>query len=122
MVGPLAGLNVLDIAQGIAAPFCAKLLGDLGANVVKIEPPGGGDYTRALGPFPEGRADPERSAAFFYFNTSKRSVSLDLHSDRGFALLAHLVRQYDVIIAGETEGELAARGIGFERLRPGTTA
>ncbi len=116
MGAPLAGLNVLDIAQGIAAPFCAKLLGDLGANVVKIEPPEG-DRARALGPFPDGRDDPERSAAFFYFNTSKRGITLDLESEQHLARLARLVRRYDVVIAGETEGQLAARGIGFAQLR-----
>src|SRR5579885_2682055 len=103
MGGPLAGLNVLDVAQGIAAPFCAKLLGDLGANVVKVEPPEG-DWARTLGPFPDGRDDPERSAAFFYFNTSKRGITLDLDGEDGRGQLARLVGQYDVVIAGETEG------------------
>lgn len=118
MEGPLTGLNVLDISQGIAGPFCAKLLGDLGANVVKVEPPEG-DVARALGPFPDGKPDPECSAAFFYFNTSKRGVTLDLASDDGRRQLACLVRDYDVVIAGETEGQLAARGIGFDQLRAG---
>ena len=90
MTGPLAGLRVLDIAQGIAAPFCAKLLGDLGADVVKVETPGG-DWTRTLGPFPAGTADPERSAAFFWFNTSKRGITLDLDEDDGRAHLRRLV-------------------------------
>jgi crotonobetainyl-CoA:carnitine CoA-transferase CaiB-like acyl-CoA transferase len=117
MVAPLAGLKVLDCAQGIAAPFCAKLLGDLGADVVKLEPPDGGDCSRTLGPFPDDRADPERSAAFFYFNTSKRGLTLDLSSEHGRGQLARLVGRYDVVIAGETEGQLAARGIGFEQLR-----
>jgi crotonobetainyl-CoA:carnitine CoA-transferase CaiB-like acyl-CoA transferase len=117
MVAPLAGLKVLDIAQGIAAPFCAKLLGDLGADVVKVEPPGAGDRARALGPFPDGCADPERSAAFFYFNTSKRGVTLDLSSPDGRAQLARLVRRYDVVVADETEGRLAECGIGFDQLR-----
>ena len=117
MVAPLAGLKVLDIAEGIAAPFCAKLLGDLGADVVKVERPSGGDRSRALGPFPGGPPDTERSAAFFYFNTSKRGATLDLNSARGREDLAHLVRRYDVVIAGESAGELAARGIGFEQLR-----
>ncbi len=59
MVAPLAGLKVLDIADGIAAPFCAKLLGDLGADVIKVERPFGGDPSRAPGPFPGGRPDRE---------------------------------------------------------------
>src|SRR5688572_30415982 len=117
MVAPLAGLKVLDIADGIAAPFCAKLLGDLGADVIKVERPNGGDSTRALGPFPGGLPDPERSAAFFYLNTSKRSLTLDLTTDLGREHLARLVRHYDVVIAGETAGELAVRGIGFDQLQ-----
>jgi crotonobetainyl-CoA:carnitine CoA-transferase CaiB-like acyl-CoA transferase len=70
-----------------------------------------------LGPFPDGRIDPEQSAAFFYFNTSKRGVTLDLADAGGREQLARLVRRYDVVIAGETEGQLAARGLGFEQLR-----
>jgi crotonobetainyl-CoA:carnitine CoA-transferase CaiB-like acyl-CoA transferase len=117
MVAPLTGLNVLDISEGVAAPFSAKLLGDLGADVVKAERPDGGDRSRTLGPFPGGRPDPERSAAFFYFNTSKRGITLDLNQPDGRERLAQLVRRYDVVIAGETAGELAAKGIGFEQLR-----
>jgi crotonobetainyl-CoA:carnitine CoA-transferase CaiB-like acyl-CoA transferase len=116
MTAPLAGLKVLDISEGIAAPFCAKLLGDLGADVVKVESPDG-DRSRALGSFPDGVPDPERSASFFYFNTSKRGVMLDLSSDEGRTQFARLVREYDVVIAGETEGQLAEYGIGFEQLR-----
>ena len=117
MVAPLEGLRVLDISEGIAAPFCAKLLGDLGADVVKVERSDGGDSARALGPFPHGRPDPEQSAAFFFFNTSKRGITLDASSEEGRELLARLVRRYDVVISSETEGELAARGIGFDQLR-----
>ena len=58
MVAPLDGLKVLDISEGIAAPFCAKLLGDLGADVVKVERPDAGDRSRLLGPFPDGDHDP----------------------------------------------------------------
>ncbi len=116
MSGPLAGLHVLDISQGIAAPFCAKLLAGLGASTVKVEPPEG-DWTRTLGPFPGDTPDPERSAAYFYFNTSKRGIILDLATEAGRAHLARLVRQYDAVIAGETEGELAARGIGLAWLQ-----
>jgi crotonobetainyl-CoA:carnitine CoA-transferase CaiB-like acyl-CoA transferase len=110
MVAPLAGLKVLDIAQGIAGPFCAKLLGDMGADVLKVEPPEG-DRSRALGPFPGG------CPAFFYLNTSKRGVTLDLSIAQDRGQLEHLLRRYDVVIAGETAGQLAARGIGFEQLR-----
>jgi len=117
MVAPLDGLRVLDISEGVAGPFCAKLLGDLGADVVKVERPEGGDWSRALGPFPDRVADPEQSAAFFYFNTSKRGVTLDSSTVEGRELLSRLVRRFDVVVSSDTEGELAAHGIGFEQLR-----
>ena len=105
----LNNLKVLDISQGVAGPFCAKLLGDLGADVVKIEPPEG-DISRQYGPFPDGTADPEKSASFFFFTTSKRGVVLDLESADGKDALARLVTEYDVVIAGESEEILRGRG------------
>lgn len=117
MNSPLVGLRVLDISEGIAAPFCAKLLGDLGADVVKVESPDGGDSARSLGPFPDDEPDLEKSSAFFYFNTSKRGITLDVSSKEGLVLLERLVRRYDVVISSATEGQLAGRGIGFEQLR-----
>ncbi|MCY4014350.1 MAG: CoA transferase [Gammaproteobacteria bacterium] len=117
---PLAGMRVLDISEGIAGPFCAKLLGDLGADVVKVERPGTGDETRNVGPFPAWANDAETrreaSATFFYLNTSKRSVVLDLDSTQGREHLRHLVQHFDIVIAGETAESLDARGIGYQTL------
>ena len=118
---PLAGVRVLDISEGVAGPFCAKLLGDLGADVVKVERPGTGDETRALGPFPASAQDAETrresSATFFFLNTSKRSVALALDSAAGREQLARLVQRYDVVIAGQTAEELDAAGIGYQALQ-----
>ncbi len=113
---PLQGLRVLDLSEGVAGPFCAKFLGDLGADVLKVESPLG-DSTRTWGPFPEGNADPERSASFFFLNTSKRSVVINLLTAEGRSTLERLVSTYDVIIAGETAGSLEDRGIGIDVLR-----
>ena len=117
---PLAGMRVLDISEGIAGPFCAKLLGDLGADVVKVERPGIGDETRNMGPFPSWADDPEKrheaSATFFYLNTSKRSVVLDLGSTHGREKLRRLVQHFDIVIAGETAESLDARGLGYQAL------
>ncbi len=113
--GWLDGLRILDLSEGIAGPFCAKLLADLGADVVKVEPLEG-DLSRRLGPYPGDVPDPERSASFFYFNTSKRGVTLDLDTAAGRAELERLVRRFDVIIAGETIEQLTARGLGYEQL------
>ena len=123
---PLAGVRVLDISQGVAAPFCAKLLGDLGADVVKVERPGTGDATREFGPFPAWANDlesrRETSAAFFFLNTSKRSVTVDIDSAQGREQLAALVKRFDVVVAGETSESLDARGIGYDVLRGWNTA
>ena len=118
---PLAGVRVLDTSEGIAAPFCAKLLGDLGADVVKVERPGTGDETRGMGPFPDDADDGptrhEASASFFFLNTSKRSVVLAADATCWREQLAALVQRFDVVVAGETAESLDARGIGYDALR-----
>jgi len=115
--GLLSGLRVLDISEGIAAPFCAKLLGDLGADVVKIEKPGTGDQARSLGVFPNGEPDIELSASFLFLNTSKRSVVLDLATVEGRLKLRTLIGRFDVIVSSEPAEKLSDKGIGFEQLQ-----
>ncbi len=115
--GPLLGLKILDISEGIAAPFCAKLLGDLGADVVKIERPATGDISRTFGPFPDNKPDIEKSSSFFFLNTSKRSVVLDLDTEQGLEKLSKLVNTFDVVVSSDTEESLVKRGIGFEQFR-----
>lgn len=109
-------LRVLDISEGVAGSFCAKLMGDLGADVVKIEPPTG-TALRSMGPFPDGEPDPEKSASFFFLNTSKRSIVLDLASEEGRDRLARLVVHFDIVIAGTNVEALDARGIGYEQMK-----
>ena len=75
--GPLADLAVVELGDGTAGPYAAKLLGDYGAEVVKVESPAG-DSTRRRGPFPSGRADPEASGLFLYLNINKYGISLDV--------------------------------------------
>lgn len=116
-VGPLNGLRILDIAEGIAGPFCAKLLGDLGADVVKVEKPGTGDQSRSIGPFPHGKPDIELSSSFFFLNTSKRSVVLDLEAAEGLEQLRALSKRFDIIVSSDTAETLDRRGIGFAQLR-----
>ncbi|MEM7077559.1 MAG: CoA transferase [Pseudomonadota bacterium] len=111
--GLIAGLNILDLSQGIMGPFCAKLLGDLGANVVKVEHPAG-DEARHLGPFPGDQPDIEKSATFLYMNTSKRSVVLDLESGEGREALQHLVGRYDIVVCSQTSEALEAQGLGYD--------
>ena len=102
--GALSDLSVLEVAQGVAGPFCGKLLADLGAGVVKIEPPGG-DRSRRHGPFPGDEAHPERSGQFIYLNHNKRSVTLDLGEETARGLLRRLLGQVDILLI-----DLAAKG------------
>ena len=88
-LGPLAGLRVLELADE-KGQFCGKLLGDLGADVVKIEPPGG-EPCRHVGPFLDDIPHPERSLSFWYYNTSKRGVTLNLETEDGRGLFRRLV-------------------------------
>ena len=107
--GPLVGERVLDVSRSVAGAHCAKLLGDLGADVIKVEPPGG-DPARRRGPFPAGD-DPEASAEFLWFNTSKRSVILDLADPVDRARFDALVLEYDVVVADGPEP------VGLDALR-----
>src|SRR6185295_613930 len=95
--------------------FAGKLLGDLGADVVKIEPPGG-DPARRRAPFWGGANDPERSILWLALNTSKRGLTLDLDRPRGRDLFLALAARADVVIESEPPGRMSARGIGFEEL------
>jgi crotonobetainyl-CoA:carnitine CoA-transferase CaiB-like acyl-CoA transferase len=113
--GALAGLRVLELAENVAAPYSAKLLADLGADVIKIERPGG-DPSRRRGPFPDDQPHPERSALFLYLNTSKRSQVLDLEIETDRARFQALVDDADILIEDRAPGELDALGLGFDAL------
>lgn len=113
--GPLAGLRVLELADE-KGQFCGKLLGDLGADVVKIEPPGG-ERCRHVGPFLNDVPHPERSLSFWYYNTSKRGVTLNLETADGRALFRRLADVADVILETFRPGYLASLGLGYEALR-----
>ncbi len=113
----LSGLRILDLSEGLAAPFAAKLLGDLGADVIKLEPPGG-DSARRRGPFADSE-DIEASAPFLYANTSKRSVVIDPSDADDVALRAWLLNRADIVISHATEPSLAARGLGYGQLSAG---
>ena len=85
--GPgLAGLRVVECGQGVSAACATKMIADLGADVIKVEPPGG-DLTRRRGPFPDDRVDPDKSGLFIYLNTNKRGVTADLATPEGRAFL-----------------------------------
>src|SRR5215207_7022493 len=93
----LAGVRVLDLAGGVAGGYCSKLLADLGADVILVEPPEG-DACRWLGPFSADGDDPERSGLFLYLHAGKRSVVADVCSPDGQTLVRRLVRGADVLL------------------------
>jgi crotonobetainyl-CoA:carnitine CoA-transferase CaiB-like acyl-CoA transferase len=113
--GPLAGLRVLELADE-KGQFCGKLLGDLGADVVKIEPPGGA-AVRHVGPFLDDVPHPERSLSFWYYNTSKRGITLNLETEDGRRLFRRLAASADVVLETFRPGYLASLGLDYEALR-----
>jgi crotonobetainyl-CoA:carnitine CoA-transferase CaiB-like acyl-CoA transferase len=112
--GPFAAIRVIELAHTLAGPFAAMLLGDLGCDVVKVEPPAGGDQTRrGMGPIEEWG----ESAAFLAVNRNKRSVVLDLKDPAGLEALMRLALRADVLIENFRPGTTARLGVDYERLR-----
>ncbi len=111
----LAGRRVLELADDTGV-YCGKLLADMGADVIKIEPPGGDD-TRALPPFLQDTPGPDRSLFFLYMNTSKRGVTLDIRTPEGRGLFTQLARTAHVIVETFAPGYLDALGIGCAALK-----
>ena len=112
----LEGVRVLELASGVAGPFCARLFADYGAEVLKVEDPGSGDPTRSWGPFPEDRSDPEQSGTFFFLNTSKQSVALDPSSTDDRKALLALVDEADVLVTSHSTAEMEAWELGPEAI------
>src|SRR5215470_8770712 len=113
--GPLAGLRILELADE-KGQFCGKLLGDLGADVVKIEPPGG-EPCRRVGPFLDDIPDPQRSLSFWYYNTSKRGITLDLQTADGGRLFRRMTAAADVVLETFRPGILASLALDYNALR-----
>jgi len=108
----LAGLRVLDLSRFIAGPYCAQLLGDQGADVVKVERPNGGDDTRGVHPQVEGE-----SLYFMAFNRNKRGVTLDFRDPADQERLRALIRKADIVIENFRPGTMEKMGCGYETLR-----
>lgn len=101
MSGALEGLRLIDLTEGIAGPYATALFAGLGADVLKIERPAGGDVARRWGPFPGDNPDPESGGLFLYLNGGKRSLTLDVGSSSGRPLFQRLVASADIVFAGE---------------------
>ena len=110
---PLAGVRVVDLTRVMTGPYCTMMLGDLGADVIKVELPGKGDDTRAWGPpFIEGE-----SAYYLSVNRNKRSIALNLKSDAGREALWRLIDGADVLVENFSPGAIARLGFGYETVR-----
>ncbi|MFQ5520675.1 MAG: CaiB/BaiF CoA transferase family protein, partial [Candidatus Methylomirabilia bacterium] len=109
---PLDNIRVLDLTRALAGPFCTMILGDLGADVIKVEPLPDGDMVRAWGPF-------DRGIGVYYLsvNRNKRSLALSFHHSEGVATLRELARNIDVVVENFKPGVTEEIGLGYETLR-----
>ena len=114
---PFEGLKVLDLSRLLPGGFCSLLLADFGADVVKVEDTGMGDYIRWSPPAFEGAEETAKSALFLSLNRGKRSVRIDLKSEAGREVLLRLVRDADVLLESFRPGVLDRLGVGYERLK-----
>jgi alpha-methylacyl-CoA racemase len=117
MTLPLDGVRVLDLSRLLPGPFCSLLLADFGADVVKVEDTGRGDYMRWAPPVYEGADPSAASAMFLALNRNKRSVRIDLKDERGRDVLFALAREADVLLESFRPGVLDRLGCGYEALR-----
>ena len=117
--GPLAGLRVFDLSRILAGPTCTQLLGDLGADVIKIERPGAGDDTRKWGPpYLKGKdGDTDESAYYLASNRNKRSVTIDISKPEGQALAKRLIAKCDIMIENFKAGDMARYGLSHADLK-----
>ena len=111
----LGDIRVLDLSDEKGV-YCAKLMADLGADVIRIEPPGGHSM-RNLGPFVDDEPDPQKSLYWFHFNTSKRGITLDLENVDGQDVFKRLVKTADVVVETFYPGYLEEIGLGYQGLK-----
>lgn len=109
--GPLTGIRVIDFSQAVAGPFAGRLLADLGADIIKVEPPDG-DFARTLTPVGDG----EFSAMFNHANAGKRSLVVDIKTPEGLAIVSSLARGADVVLENFTPGVMERLGLGYDHL------
>lgn len=115
MLGALDDLTILDFGQMVSAPYCARLFADFGADVIKVEPPSG-DLARHCGPYPGDTPHPEKSGLYFFLNTNKRGITLDVSRERGKALFLDLVRRADAVIENHLPARMAEWGLDYATL------
>lgn len=111
-MGPLEGIKVLDLTRVLAGPYCTMILGDLGADIIKVEMPGVGDDSRHFGPYVKGE-----SAYFMSLNRNKRSLVLDLKKQEGKDILKDLITKVDVVVENFRPGTMEKLGLGYDVLK-----
>jgi CoA:oxalate CoA-transferase len=111
--GPLSGITVIDLSRILAGPYCTMLMAELGARVIKVEPPGKGDDAREYGPFLNGK-----SAYFISINRGKESIALDLKAAADKAIFEALLEKADVLVENFRPGTMEKLGYGWETLHP----
>ncbi|MEE8473233.1 MAG: CoA transferase, partial [Dehalococcoidia bacterium] len=114
--GALAGTTVIELCEFIAGPYCSKLLADMGAEVIKVEPPGRGDTTRSRPPFKGDRPGEDNSGLFFFLNTNKRSITLDLADEAGKRDFLGLIKGADLLVEDRSPGWMEAAGLDYASL------
>jgi alpha-methylacyl-CoA racemase len=114
---PLAGLTILDLTRLLPGGFCSLLLADFGADVIKVEDTGMGDYVRWSAPYYKGAEQTARGALFLALNRGKRSIRIDLKTEPGKEVLLALARNADVLLESFRPGVLDRLGVGYQRLR-----
>ena len=113
----LGNLVVLEYASLVSGPYCARLLADLGAEVIKIENPQSGDESRQRGPFPQDNPDPEKSGLFLCLNNNKLGITLDIKTEAGAKLFRELLERADVLVENQPVGCMEALGFGYQKVR-----
>jgi CoA:oxalate CoA-transferase len=113
----LEGVRVLEYCTAIGGPFCSRLMADLGAEVIHIEPPGTGDAARRSPPFPQDVPHPEKSGLFLFLNSNKLGITLDPQRPRGKEIFEQLVERADVLVEDGPPGQMERLGLGYEDLR-----
>lgn len=113
ITGPLSGLRVLELGHFIAAPFCTRILADLGADVIKVEPPERGDPVRSWGEIPDGETS---SVWWSVHGRNKRSITIDLKSSAGIDLVKRLIADADAVVENFKPGQLAKWGLGPDEI------
>ena len=116
MIQPLSDITVIDASSYISGPFCTKYLADMGATVIKVESPRGGDVSRRLSPFYNDTPSSDGSGVFLFMNANKQGITLDLETDTGRDIFLELVAKADVLVEDFHPDFLASRGIGYAEL------